>query len=34
LSREGFIKSTGPRQIQLLDRKGLKELASGGRRLA
>jgi len=34
LSREGFIKSTGPRQIQLLDRKGLKELASGERRLA
>ena len=34
LSREGFIKSNGPRQIQLLDRKGLKELASGERRLA
>jgi CRP-like cAMP-binding protein len=34
LSREGFIKSNGPRQIQLLDRKGLEELASGGRRLA
>ncbi len=34
LSREGFIKSKGPRQIQLLDRKGLEELASGERRLA
>ncbi len=34
LSREGFIKSNGPRQIQLLDRKGLEELASGERRLA
>ena len=34
LSREGFIKSNGPRQIQLLDPKGLKELASGERRLA
>jgi CRP-like cAMP-binding protein len=34
LTREGFIKSNGPRQIQLLDRKGLEELASGERRLA
>jgi CRP-like cAMP-binding protein len=34
LTREGFIKPNGPRQIQLLDRKGLEELASGGRKLA
>ena len=34
LTREGFIKPNGPRQIQLLDRKGLEELASGERRLA
>jgi len=34
LSREGFIKSNGPRQIRLLDRQGLEELASGERRLA
>jgi len=34
LTREGFIKPNGPRQIQLLDRKGLEELASGERKLA
>jgi CRP-like cAMP-binding protein len=34
MTREGLIKSNGPRQIQLLDRKGLEELASGERRLA
>ncbi|KPK84833.1 MAG: transcriptional regulator [Deltaproteobacteria bacterium SM23_61] len=34
LTREGIIKSIGPRQIQLLDRKGLEELASGERKLA
>jgi len=34
LTREGFIKSNRPRQIQLLDRKGLEELASGERKLA
>jgi len=33
LSREGFIKANGPRQIRLLDRKGLGELASGERKL-
>ena len=34
LTREGFIKSNGPRQVQLVDRKGLEELASGERKLA
>jgi CRP/FNR family transcriptional regulator len=34
LTRDGLIKSTGPRQIQLLARKGLEELASGERKLA
>jgi CRP/FNR family transcriptional regulator len=34
LTREGLIKSNGPRQIQLLDRKGLEELAGGERKLA
>jgi CRP-like cAMP-binding protein len=34
MNKEGFIDSTGPRQIQLLDRKGLEELASGERKLA
>jgi CRP/FNR family transcriptional regulator, dissimilatory nitrate respiration regulator len=34
LTREGFIKSNRPRQIQLLDRKGMEELASGERKLA
>lgn len=33
LTREGFIKSNGPRQIRLLDRKGLEELAGGERKL-
>ncbi len=33
MTRDGFIKSIGPRQIQLLDRKGLEELASGESRL-
>ena len=34
MTRDGFIKSIGPRQIQLLDRKGLEELADGERKLA
>jgi len=34
LTRDGLSKSTGPRQIQLLDRKGLEELADGERKLA
>jgi len=34
MTREGLIKSNGPRQIQLLERKGLEELASGERKLA
>jgi len=33
LTREGLIQSKGPRQIQLLDRKGLEELASGEKKL-
>jgi CRP/FNR family transcriptional regulator len=33
MNREGFIDSTGPRQIRILNRKGLEELASGERRL-
>jgi len=33
-TRDGLIKPNGPRQIQLSDRKGLEELASGGRKLA
>jgi CRP-like cAMP-binding protein len=32
--REGFIESTGPRGIRILNRKGVEELASGERRLA
>jgi len=34
MNREGFIDSTGPRQVRILNRKGLEELASGERRLA
>jgi CRP-like cAMP-binding protein len=34
MSREGFIDSTGPRQVRILNRKGLEELASGERKLA
>jgi CRP/FNR family transcriptional regulator len=34
MNREGFIHSTGPRQVRILHRKGLEELASGERRLA
>ena len=33
MDREEFIKSTAPRHIKILDRKGLEELASGERRL-
>jgi len=34
MTRDGFIKSSGQRQIRILDRKGLEALASGERRLA
>jgi len=34
MAREGFIVSRGPRKIRILDRKGLEELANGGKRLA
>jgi hypothetical protein len=34
MTRDRLIKSPGPRKIQLLDRKGLEELASGERKLA
>jgi CRP/FNR family transcriptional regulator len=34
MNREGFIDSTGPRQVRILNPKGLEELASGERRLA
>jgi CRP-like cAMP-binding protein len=33
LTRGGLIQSNGPRQIQLLDPKGLEELANGERKL-
>ena len=33
MNREGFIDSTGPRQVRILNRKGIEELASGKRRL-
>ena len=33
MARERFIKASGQRRIQILDRKGLEELASGERRL-
>jgi len=33
MNREGFIDSIGPRQVRILNGKGLKELASGERRL-
>jgi CRP/FNR family transcriptional regulator len=33
MSQERFIKASGQRRIQILDRKGLEELASGERRL-
>ncbi len=33
MTRERFIKTSGQRRIQILDRKGLEELASGERRL-
>jgi len=33
MNRDGFIDSTGPRQIKILNGKGLEELASGERRL-
>ena len=34
MTRERFIHSSGHRQIRLLDRQGLEELASGERRLS
>ncbi len=34
MNREGFIDSTGSRQVRILNRKGLEELASGERKLA
>ena len=34
MTREGFIKRSGQRRIQILDRRGLEELAGGGRRLS
>jgi CRP-like cAMP-binding protein len=34
MNKEGFIDSTGPRQVRILNRKGLEELASGERKLA
>jgi len=34
MNRENFIDSTGPRQVRILNRKGLEELASGERKLA
>ena len=33
MNREGFIDSTGPRQVRILNRNALEELASGERRL-
>ena len=33
MNREGFIDSIGPRQVRILNGKGLEELASGERRL-
>ena len=33
MARERFIKASGPRRIQILDRKGLEKLASGESRL-
>jgi CRP/FNR family transcriptional regulator len=33
MNRESFIDSTSPRQVRILNRKGLEELASGERRL-
>jgi CRP-like cAMP-binding protein len=33
MNREGLIGSTGPRQVRILNGKGLEELASGERRL-
>ena len=33
MNRDGFIDSTGPRQVRILNRKGLEDLASGERRL-
>jgi CRP/FNR family transcriptional regulator len=34
MNREGFIDSPGTRQVRILNRKGLEELASGERKLA
>lgn len=34
MAKEGFIRSEGPRLIRILDRNGLEDLASGGRRLS
>jgi hypothetical protein len=34
MNRENFIDSTGPRQIRILNRKALEELADGERKLA
>ena len=34
MNRENFIDSTGPRQIRILNRKALEELAGGERKLA
>jgi hypothetical protein len=34
MNREGFIDSTGPRQVRIINRKALEELASGERKLA
>jgi CRP/FNR family transcriptional regulator len=34
MNREAFIESTGTRKVRILNRKGLEELAGGGRKLA
>jgi len=34
MTREGFLETSGQRGIRILDRTGLEELASGGRRLS